>query len=435
MKKRIVSALLFLSTLLSGCSNAAPATLTEDPPTTDNSSNGTLSNDAPSDESSSEADAPLTESKEATLVKENTSGNAPEAVYNLGATILDANIDNKNIMVSPVSIERAMAMALEGASGETYDQLYKALYGELSGDVVSNLSNLYKAYEDDEGESFMIANSLWANSDNNIELNPDYSKVLSEKFDAESESLPFSAPDSVDRINSWVSDKTHQQIPNIIQDLHSDHNVVIINSTYFKSAWFDEFEKGMDTYNFTNADGTVSKPLAMYTYDTDTYLKIKGYDAFQKGYRNGFYYVAILPDESKTPADVIRDLSYEDIVNATPERATLSLTFPSYESDYDVDLTGTLKSLGMEQAFSNEATFDKICNDNCKLSSVIHKTHIKLDEKGTEAAAVTAIIMATTTAMPQEKPVVELVFDRPFVYYIFNQNDVPVFMGVVNSVK
>lgn len=435
MKKRIVSALLFLSTLLSGCSNStAPANVVDDPNNSDSSSNPAPVEEISTGDSSKETDTTVNESKAATLVKENTSGKAQEAIYNLGITILDANTEKDNIMISPVSIERALAMALEGASGETRDELYKALYGTLSEDVVSNLSDLYKVYDEEDEESFVIANSLWTNSDNSIELNPQYSETISKKYDAESESLPFSSQASIDKINSWVSDKTHQQIPTIIKELNSGDNVVIVNSTYFKSAWFDEFTKGMDTYDFTNADGTVSKPTAMFSYDADSYLKIKGLKAFKKSYRNGFYYVAVLPDESKTPADVISDLTYEDIVNAAPEDVTLSLTFPSYEADYDVDLTGTLSSLGMEKAFSNEATFDKICNDNCKLSSVLHKTHIKLDEKGTEAAAVTAVIMATTTAF-QQKPVVELVFDRPFVYYIFNQDDVPVFMGVVNSVK
>ena len=434
MKKRIVSALLLLSTLLSGCNGStAPSNAVDDPTDSDSSSSSPGSTDTPSEEATVESEDTMNESKEATLVKNNGSGKAQEAVYNLGLTILDANNDTDNIMISPVSIERALAMALDGASGETYQQLYKALYGSLPEDVTSGLSNLYKVYDDQE-ESFVIANSIWANSDNSIKLTKDYSDKITEKYSAESDSLPFSAPASVERINSWVSDKTHQQIPSIIRELAPDQNIVIVNSTYFKSAWFNEFTEGSDTYSFKNADGSTSTPTAMYSYGDDSYLKIKGHEAFKKGYVNGFYYVAVLPEESKTTSDVLRELSYEDITEAIPEKVILNLTFPSYESDYDVELTETLKSMGIEEAFSNDATFDKMCNVNCKLSSVIHKTHIKLDEKGTEAAAATAVIMAMTSALV-EKPVVELVFDRPFVYYIFNQDDVPVFMGVVNNVK
>ena len=465
MKKRIVSALLIFSALLTGCAgrnevqivpenpipsdshikpwgedNSETGEIVEEEPAaeasdtsyeSDATDNSATANEATDSGSSNTSDTP--EIKDIDL-SENSSGKAEEAVYNLGQAILNANIKKDNIMVSPVSIERALTMAMDGADGTTRDEIFKALYGSLSGDVASELTELYKTFDVGDEESFVIANSIWTNSDNSIVLDPEYEKTVSEKYGALATSLPFSDSSSVDKINSWVAQKTHDQIKSIINELNDGHNMVLVNTTYFKSNWYNEFSPSMDKLSFTNADGSTVKVASMRSYGDDIYIKTKGYEGFKKGYTNGFYYVALLPGKGQAAADVLNNLSYEDVANAASEPAILNLTLPSYESDYEVELSDTLKALGVTEAFTDQAQFDRMCNDSSRISSVVHKTHIKLDEKGTEASAATSVIMATTTSI-QEKPIVDLVFDRPFVYYIFNQNDVPVFMGVVNSLK
>ena len=415
MKKKILTALLLFSAMLTGCADTAPESDVE----------GAFLD-------TSKKDTPATEVNTSAILKDNETGKAEEAVFNLGQAILDANHSDGNIMVSPVSIERALAMAMEGASGTTKEEIFKALYGSLSEDSVSGLSSLYETNGSED--SFLIANSIWTNSDNSVTLNPEYEELVSSKYKASATSLPFSDPTTVDKINSFVAEKTNNQIPSILQGLNEDDSIVIVNTTYFKGGWINEFILGPQDYEFTNADGSITKTPALLSLGSDRFLRIKGYDAFRKDYDNGFYYVAILPEESKSPIDVMKDVSYSDIVEATPEFVTLNVTFPSYESDYSVVLNDTLKVLGINEAFSDSAAFDLMSSVSTKISEVVHKTHIKLDEKGTEASAATAMINATTTGM-MDKEVVDLVFDRPFVYYIFNHNNVPVFMGIVNTLQ
>lgn len=371
-----------------------------------------------------------------------------EALYELGKSVIVSSHDGGNIMVSPLSIERCFALAIEGADGGTKSELVDAVYSGLPFDetasdiskVCDEISTYYtdsSQDKDDGQDAFSTVNSIWTNSDMvNMQLLPDYVTNVGTKYHSTAKSIPFSKGPG--EINTWVNDNTFGTIPSIIETLQPDDQAVLINATYFEGGWSDKFEPVSEAIDFTCSDGTVSNPSFMESYKDDDYISIKGRDAFVKRYNNGFYYVGILPNEEETPEILLSSLNYEDIksgVNSFND-SDLILRFPKYTYDFDTSLVDTFESLGVHLAFSEYADFSKLATRPLKISDAIHKTHIEVDENGTKAAAVTAIIMNDLAAMPEQKPVKELTFNRPFLYLIMSSNDdMPVFVGIVNNLK
>ena len=372
-----------------------------------------------------------------------------EALFNLGKAVV-LQEDSKNIMVSPLSIERCFALAIEGANGETKDQLVKAIYSNLDFDKASseiseacNELHEHGSYESNDGgldvlrnkkSAFNIANSLWVNSDaDKFELKPDYKKTVADKYKAKAENISFKK--GPEPINSWVNKNTDGMIPSILDVLNDTSRVVLVNATMFTGGWKDKFNKIDDKKEFTNADGCVQNVEFMESYKDDKYVQIKGRDAFIKNYDNGFEYVGILPNEGETAGELLKDLEFKDVSEMKSTKYDLILDFPKYKYDYDTSLINVFKRLGVNNAFNDKADFSNMSVDPLYISDAIHKTHIEVDEDGTKAAAITSITMDLNCAIGTEiPPVKELTFDRPFVYMIV-ADDIPAFIGIVNNIE
>jgi serpin B len=372
-----------------------------------------------------------------------------EALFNLGKAVV-LQEDSKNIMVSPLSIERCFALAIEGANGETKDQLVKAIYSNLDFDKASSeISEActelqrYGSYESNDGgldvlskkkSAFNIANSLWVNSDaDKFGLKPDYKKTVADKYKAKAESISFK--EGPEPINSWVDKNTDGMIPSVLDKLNDTSRVVLVNATMFTGGWRDKFNKLDGKNEFTNADGYVQNVDFMESYKDDKYVQIKGRDAFVKNYNNGFSFIGILPNKGETAEELLKDLEFKDISEIKDTNYELILDFPKYNYDYDTSLINVFKRLGVNDAFNDKADFSNMSDDPLYISDAIHKTHIEVDEDGTKAAAVTSITMDLNCALDTETPPVkELTFDRPFVYLIV-ADDIPVFMGIVNDIE
>ena len=374
-----------------------------------------------------------------------------EALFNLSKAVINTDTSNKNIMVSPLSIERCFALAIEGANGETKDQLVKAVYSNLNFDKTSlNIGDLCKklstyeeiTYDDDWNETdttknaFSVANSIWVNSDiPDMKLKSEYENKVKEKYNAKATGIPFS--NGPKPINDWVNTNTDGMIPEILNKLTPDDRAVLVNATMFEGEWRDKFTEIPEQQEFTDVNGNKQLVNFLSSYKDDNYVQIKGRDAFVKYYNNGFKYVGILPNENETAEDLLNDLNFKDVTDGINNSTEydLILTFPEYSYDYDTSLVNVFKRLGVNNAFSDKADFSNMSDTPLYISDAIHKTHIEVDKEGTKAAAVTAIMMETTCALPEETPVKELNFNRPFVYMILSTEDeLPAFVGIVNNI-
>lgn len=343
--------------------------------------------------------------------------------------------EDKNYMFSPISIQMAFAMAANGASGETYAELLKALEISDIDDYNERTMSLISEYQNAGALRLDIANAIWLNKDNaDFNFNKEYIELLSKYYSAaanvsDNEKI-------VGEVNGWVNDKTNGKIPVIIQN--PNFASVLLNAVYFKGAWENEFSKTAtipDT--FTDGNGREQTVDFMNQTDYFNYYNKDGLEIIELPYKNVVY-----NEETEKNEFYDFDISMYLIRGDYNEGRTgyiaankmkwerVKLSVPKFKFEYDTGINGIMKSLGIKNAFDKEkADFTKMVDrGNMYIADSIHKTYISVDEEGTEAAAVTAIMMEATSARPNEPITVK--YDTPFTFVIRdNKNNETLFVG------
>lgn len=351
---------------------------------------------------------------------------------------------DKNYMFSPMSIKMALALAANGASGETQQQILNAL-GLSSLDEFNSLSkDLIARYSQTDILKLNIANSIWMNKDKTSQnFSEVFKKTATDFYDAEVKSINNS--NAVKEINGWVSDKTNGKIPTIIQNA-DDFWAMLINAIYFKGAWQDEFSvNATKPDQFNNADGTKITVDFMNKTKWFPYAETKSVKMIELPYKNRVDKIS--EDGEYLGTDKYDDLDVsmylimpEDDINPEAELSAaikdeafkstyIKMAMPKFKIDYSTDLNDIFMNMGITTAFDEKnADFTKMFDKgNMWFTKTIHKTFIDVDEKGTEAAAVTAIGMAGS-ALPPEP--IELKFNKPFYFAIRdNTSGETLFMG------
>ena len=342
----------------------------------------------------------------------------------------------ENILISPDSILTALAMAQNGAGGDTLSQMEKVLGGIQAETYSRYLYTLHKRVSGSDFLAYHIANSIWYKNGKVTVKKPFLQKNVS-YFDSQVLAAPFNQQ-TVSDINSWVYNHTKGKIPTILDRLAPEMRLALINAIYFKGQWEDPFgDPRKDT--FTNALG--KKQDAQMLMSTEhTYVSIQGADGFVKPYSGGTVaFMALLPKEGMSADTFVKQLSGKDLIQAYQNRQSdhilVRTKLPEFGYDYEISLTKPLQKLGITLAFSDAADFSQMAAEPVCIDEVLHKTHIELDQNGTEAAAVTAIVMKASSAMDPVKYTIKEVFlDRPFVYALIDtQTGLPLFLGVLNS--
>jgi serine protease inhibitor len=284
-----------------------------------------------------------------------------------------------------------------------------------------------------------IANSIWFNQG----FQPDQAFLQrnADFFKAGAAKLDFSDKVSADVINAWVKDATRGTIEKILEQISPSTVMYLINSIYFKSDWQTPFLKEETReMPFQAPDGAVTTKF-MHRTDKISYFSGDSATGVALPYDNGqFTYFALLPDGQVTPREWLAKQDsaslFANIAGLMAQKAnfTVSLTMPKYEVTYLDTLNDELSGLGMAVAFDpGQADFSQLNAAHAKglyISEVRHKTFIRVDEKGTEAAAVTSV--AIDESMPSFD--VELKLDRPFIYGIVDQaTGIPLFVGILEN--
>lgn len=351
---------------------------------------------------------------------------------------------DKNYMFSPLSIKMALSLAANGASGETQKELLNAL-GLSSLDEFNRISkDLIERYSQTDVLSLNIANSIWMNKDKTSQnFSGSYKSLAADFYSAEARSVNNS--NAVKEINGWVSDKTKGKIPTIIQSA-DDFWAMLINAIYFKGAWADEFNEGATKSDtFTNADGKKAETDFMNKTKWFPYAETKSVKILEMPYKNrvdkvsddGEYLGTDRYDNLDVSMYLIMadgDINVEEELSAAIndgsfESTYIKMSMPKFKIEYAASLNKMLMNMGIASAFDSEkADFTRMFDKgNMWFTNTVHKTFISVDEKGTEAAAVTAIHMAGTSLPPQP---IELKFNKPFYFAIRdNTSGETLFMG------
>lgn len=329
---------------------------------------------------------------------------------------------DSNIFISPLSVTMALGMTLNGAGSTTYEAMQSTL--EFKGLSKEDINLAYRGLIDllsdmDSKVLFQIANSIWYR--NSMVFENEFLETNKKYFDAEVEGLDFGDPNSVKIINNWVNDNTNGKIPKILESIPAEAVMYLINAIYFKGTWKYEFDPNDTmTDNFYLVNGEIANCEMMNMSNNFNYYSNTDYQILDLPYGDGsFSMTIILPNTNKSIGDIIHILEpqhWADILqNLTEREGTIAM--PKIELSYEIKLNDVLKSLGMEVAFEPfRADFTNLYRPGgCYISKVKHKTYVKINEEGTEAAAATIVqidrLSAGNTGFYMK-------MDHPFIFMI-----------------
>jgi serpin B len=350
--------------------------------------------------------------------------------------------DTGNVFISPLSVSMALGMTYNGAEGTTEEAMRNTL--ELSGLTELEINESYSSLIDlltqlDPRVIFEIANSIWCRE--GLPVKEEFVNINRTYFDAEIAALDFNKPDASKTINGWVDEKTHGKITEIVPGQIDPATVMfLINAIYFKGIWTYEFDEE-DTQEdwFTLTDGS-KVPCQMMTQESEfSYFENNLFQAVDLPYGNEKFSMTIFLPKPDVDIDSLISLFNQDNWEAWLDsfaKNSGTLYFPKFTLEYKIKLNDVLKALGMEIAFDPErADFSGIAEvnplANLYISKVLHKTYIKVNEEGTEAAAVTSVEIGITALPP---PGFVMRIDRPFVFAIReNHSQTILFMGKIEE--
>lgn len=357
----------------------------------------------------------------------------------LRETLKSEQEPDKNVLVSPYSVALALAMTANGAKGDTLAEMETVLGGGLT---IDKLNESYLAMvqklPNSEKAQLSVADSIWFRDDEQMIQVPEaFLQTTKDYYNAGAYKAPFDQS-TVDDINAWVNENTHEMIPKVIDELTADDVMVLVNALAFEAEWETPFENSYKQ-NFKAANGE-TQPCEMMFSDNVIYIKDENACGFIKSYADGGYsFAAILPNEGISADDYINDLDGKSIANLLDSKSRLYINvgLPKFSYDYGTSLVNPLKAMGMPTAFGNNGKPADFSGLNSAYYSVIgdvlHKTHIDVDQGGTKAAAVTAVVVKNESVPEYAE---EIVFDRPFIYMILdNTQNLPVFIGTVNDLS
>lgn len=343
----------------------------------------------------------------------------------------------ENLFVSPLSLHMALGMVLNGAEKETADEIQKAL--KMDAVALADLNAAYKTLINDlpvadSKVSLGLANSVWYRNDFSVEN--DFQSVLKNSFESEVTGLPFNDA-AKDRINKWASDKTNGKIPTVLDQIQPQHVMFLLNALYFKGDWQTRFDAGKTQDTPFKLENGQSKNVKMMFAESDFKVGAgSNYDAVRLPYANGQFNMTLLIPKGQNSVDaVLNDITGEGWtkLNSGMVERGVTVGLPRFTFKYSAQLKGTLQGMGIKRAFvEGDAQLNKI-NKIAQLyvDFVKQDAYLGIDEKGTEAAAVTIIGVGLTSAGP-ESP--RFICDRPFGLIISEStSNTILFMGRIKN--
>ncbi|MBO4327272.1 MAG: serpin family protein [Clostridia bacterium] len=352
--------------------------------------------------------------------------------------------DGKTALVSPLSVLTALLMTANGAQGKTLDEMMAVLGGNIDRDELNQqLFNYYESLTNTDDAKFHSANAVWFTDNPSFKVNNGFVSTIENTFRAQLAKVSFTDKATVDAINRWCSDNTDEMIKKILDydDVGDTTAMVLANALCFDALWMEQYEDyQVSEMTFHGVSGDTK--VKMMKSEESGLIKGAHETGFVKYYRRGRYaFVALLPEKGMSIDDYLATLSGEELMSLLENRDydyDVNAGLPKFSFDWDGKLSDVLADMGIVEAFDQgKADFSalgELENGNLFIQSVLHKTHIEVDESGTRAAAVTAV-MVGANGMPVEKKKASVILDRPFVFAIIDTSaHLPLFIGTVTDI-
>lgn len=349
---------------------------------------------------------------------------------------------DKNYMFSPLSIKMLLAMAANGASGETKEEILNTAGIDDLDKYNDDIKKMIEKYSQSDLIKLNIANSCWINKDKTPQrFSDEYIGKMTGIFDAECGIVEDATAEK--EINGWVSEKTNEKITSIISENNKDFWAMLVNAVYFKARWQNVFYEDATAKDiFTDRNGKENSIDFMNKTSWINYCDKDGTEIIELPYltwartgerdENGAWAAEGIEDADISMFLMMSEKPFEpeaELKAAELSMQYIDLSVPKFKIEFSTGLNDILKNMGMEKAFIPEQAelenmFDK---GNMWITDTVHKTYINVDEEGTEAAAVTSV-GAAGSALPPEAVIVK--YNRPFTFVIRdNINGEIFFMG------
>ncbi len=336
-----------------------------------------------------------------------------------------------NVIVSPISLGINLGMLLNGLSGNSKQELLEVMH--LQGHDTNDINQFFQKMMEgiqraDKQTTFSSANSFWF--DEKYSLSKDFSSVIKNSYGAEVGSVDFADSKTKGAINTWCAKHTNHRIPQIINETNPEMLFYLINAIYFDSTWEKPFEKG-DSESFTYENGTQDKIIMMKKSGNWLFTERDSYMVCSMPYTNGsFSMLLILPKEGYNVQDVIAQLEVEDLLLNRMYKTDVHIWMPEFQCTYPInDIYEKLRDMNPDFVLNaNEMEmFDETVKGNVFIAQ---KNYIKVDERGTKAAAITYTGMDASAPAAFERKYVEMHLDHPFLYSIIETStNCPLFIG------
>ena len=320
----------------------------------------------------------------------------------------------KNIMVSPLSIYHILSLTANGAANKTLKEMLHALSEKNLSEL--NTNNKMISTSISKLKTIELANAIFARFkplSNFLKIISDYKAKISVLKDA-------------NQVNKWCSDATHKKIAKIVDNISEADKMVLINAIYFKGTWEQPFDKNdthKDTFlNFNKQPKQVDFMNSTKKFD---YFEDQDIQSISLNYdKDKLKALIILPKKETDINNYIENFTsekYHTIIKHLVNKKVI-FSLPKFEINFSAELSSNFQSLGMKEPFTNNADFSAMKKEkDINISLIIHKTFIKVDEKGTEAAAATAVVMRCMGAINlNPDPIMKV--DHPFLFIIGNNS-------------
>ncbi|KAG0561293.1 hypothetical protein M758_9G051900 [Ceratodon purpureus] len=357
--------------------------------------------------------------------------------------------ESENVVLSPLSINLALAMISAGAKGPTLEQIAKCIKlpeGEPLHNFSSQLRTIVLADGSAHGgPQLALANRAWV--EQTVKLKPEFQKVLKDFYGSEAASVDFltKADEALVKVNEWAKEETHGKIEDLLPGGSVDNGtrVVLANALYFKGAWKKPFdEESTKDGEFFLLDGKTIKVPMMHTTKKQHVKDFSTFKALRLPYSAGsdkraFSMYILLPHEKNGLPSLEKDLDFktlaEDLRHVTNEVPVKEFALPKFKISCGFEVPDALRTLGLALPFGAEADLTEMVDsplaDKLYVSNMYHKTFVEVNEKGTEAAAATGATI-TLRGLPMFQDPIDFVCDHPFLFIIKEElTNVIIFTG------
>ncbi len=345
---------------------------------------------------------------------------------------LASRMEEDTFVFSPFSVYLALAAMMDGATGQTAEDMAAALCPEGMDEAAfqEGIRALLALLEQDEGSLIQISTLVTLAP--RYQLTAGFAEAVSNYFGGTTATADFADPQTMEDLNQWAREQTNGMIdPLLTEPLDPDTALALLNSVYFLGRWQSCFDPSLSyEADFHGSDG-VSQQTFMTQEGTFDYAETDVFQSVSLPYAGGAAMRLFLPKEGKTTGDVLASLQ-QGRPEYTPGLGTVTL--PRFETESTLPLDSILQSAGLasmyQGGFTELATAEGVPAD-LLITEVLQKAKISVDEEGTEAAAVTIVAASDGAFLPQGEPF-RFLADRPFVYTI-DYGNTSLFLGVQSS--